>query len=196
SAQHEKQSSEKPIPDSTALNQQVAPSASSINPFAQNGRTRQVWIGDFIREFALANQSPDANAVLPFYASLVSYFGEQNKDQEYVRHDIEKYNERWPVRHDEIEGDIHLEEKVPDREYAANFKLNFYAESAPRQIWSKGQFAIDLDITIVDGTPKISLSPCLWHRASSQGAFGSPRFLAMGYPAPRSTQSDVNPITL
>ena len=193
SAQHEKQSSEKPIPDSTALNQQVAPSPSSINPFAQNGRTWQVWIGDFIREFALANQSPDANAVLPFYASLMSYFGEQNKDQEYVRHDIEKYNERWPVRHDEIEGEIHLEEKVPDREYAANFKLNFYAESVPRQVWTKGQFAIDLDITIVDGTPKISRirEKTLHQQKGKPGAGANQNAARKSYPSGIAVQGKV-----
>ena len=53
-------------------------------------------------------------------------------------------------------GDIHLQEKVPDKEYVASFKLNFYAESAPRAIWTKGQFTIDLDITTMDGMPKIS----------------------------------------
>jgi hypothetical protein len=46
--------------------------------------------------------------------------------------------------------------KSPDKEYAASFKLNFYAESVPRAVWTKGQFAIDLDISIVDGIPQIS----------------------------------------
>jgi S1-C subfamily serine protease/class 3 adenylate cyclase len=133
----------------------AAPSPSA-NPSLQNGRTWQAWIGDFVRHFVAENQSPDPNPTLLCYTSIVSYFEEQNKDQAYIRQDIEKYNERWPIRHDEIEGDIRLQEKVSDREYAASFKLNFYAESPPRQIWTKGQFAIDLDITIVDGGPKIS----------------------------------------
>ena len=86
----------------------------------------------------------------------MSYFEERNKDQAYIRHDIEKYNQRWPIRHDEIEGDIHLQEKVSGQQYLANFKLNFYAESPPRAIWTKGQFEIDLEIAIVDGVPKIT----------------------------------------
>ena len=45
---------------------------------------------------------------------------------------------------------------MPDKEYVASFKTNFYHESAPRAIWTKGQFTTDLDITIVDETPKIS----------------------------------------
>jgi hypothetical protein len=125
-------------------------------PLAKNGRTWQAWIGDFVRQFVAANQSKDANATLALYAPTVDYFDDHQADQAFIRRDIEKYNERWPVRQDSIEGDIHLQEKVPDKDYVANFKLNFYAESAPRAIWTKGQFTIDLDITIVDGMPKIS----------------------------------------
>jgi len=49
-----------------------------------------------------------------------------------------------------------LQERAPDKEYAASFKLNYYAESTARGQWSKGQFGIDLDISIVDGVPRIS----------------------------------------
>ena len=109
-----------------------------------------------MRQWVAANQLKDANATLALYAPIVDYFDDHQADQAFIRRDIEKYNERWPVRRDEIEGDIHLQEKVPDKEYVANFKLNFYVESAPRAVWSKGQFTIDLNITITDGVPKIS----------------------------------------
>ena len=163
----------------------AAPPSSPANPSAQNGRTWQAWIGDFVRQFVAANQSPDLNATLLCYTSIVSYFEEQNKDQAYIRHDIEKYNERWPIRHDEIEGDIHLQEKVPDREYAASFKLNFYAESPPRQIWTKGQFAIDLDITIVDGEPKISgiREKMLHQQKGKPGQSANQNAARKGYPS-------------
>jgi hypothetical protein len=122
----------------------------------KNGRTWQAWIGDFVRQFVAVNQLKDANATVALYAPTVDYFDDHQADQAFIRRDIEKYNERWPVRRDSIEGDVHLQEKVPDKDYVASFKLNFYAESVPRAIWTKGQFTIDLDITIVDGMPKIS----------------------------------------
>ena len=134
----------------------TTPLATEQALLAKNGRTWQAWIGDFVRQFVAANQSKDANAALALYAPTVDYFDDHQADQALIRRDIDKYNERWPVRHDEIEGDIHLQEKVPDKDYVANFKLNFYAESLPRAIWTKGQFAIDLHITIVDGIPRIS----------------------------------------
>jgi len=131
-------------------------SATEYGPSGENGRTWQGWIGEFVRQFVSVNQLKDADATLAFYAPSVDYFDDGGKDQAYVRSDIEKYNERWPIRRDSIEGDIHLQEKVPDKEYAASFKLNFYAESVPRAVSTKGQFAIDLDISIVDGIPRIS----------------------------------------
>jgi S1-C subfamily serine protease len=163
----------------------AAPSPSPANRSAQNGRPWQAWIGDFVRHFVAANQSPDPSATLLCYTSTVSYFEEQNKDQAYIRQDVEKYNERWPIRHDEIEGDIHLQEKVPDQEYAASFKLNFYAESPPRQTWTKGQFAIDLDITIVDGEPKISRirEKMLHQQKGKSGQSANQNDARKGYPS-------------
>ena len=134
----------------------TTPAAPEQAPLGKNGRTWQAWIGEFVRQFVAANQSKDANATVALYAPSVDYFDDHQADQAFIRQDIEKYNEQWPVRQDSIEGDIHLQEKVPDKEYVASFKTNFYHESAPRAIWTKGQFITDLDITIVDRTPKIS----------------------------------------
>jgi hypothetical protein len=141
---------------SVAPAQSANPSAQTIAPAARNDRTWQAWIGKFVRQFVATNQLQDVNANLAFYAPNVDYFDDHQKDHAYIRDDVEKYNERWPVRRDSIEGDIKLQEKTPDKEYAASFKLNFYAESTLRDEWSEGQFAIDLDISIIDEVPKIS----------------------------------------
>jgi hypothetical protein len=168
----------------------ASPEIARANPVTQdgpsgkNGRTWQTWIGEFVRQFVSANQLKDANATLAFYAPRVDYFDDRWKDQAYVRSDIEKYNERWPLRRDSIEGDIHLQEKVPDKKYVASFKLNFYAESAPRAVWTKGQFAIDLDISVVDGIPRISgIKEKMLHQQK-----GKPNPAMPNSPTPATTQ--------
>lgn len=131
--------------------------ATTPHPWAQNGRPWQVWISDFVRQFADANESPDPNPTLTCYAPTVSYFDEKNKkDQAYIRQDIETSNMRWPIRHSEIEGDIHLQEKVPGQQCLASYKLNSYLESPQLNSWMKQQLAIDLEITLMDGVPKIT----------------------------------------
>ena len=119
-------------------------------------RTWQARIDKFVKHFLLVNQLPDMDAVLACYGPNVDYFDEGSKDQAYIRNDLEKYNERWPVRHDEIEGDINLQEKIPNRDYVAGIKINFYVESVSRTTWKSGQFVIDLAISMVNGEPKIS----------------------------------------
>jgi hypothetical protein len=148
-------SNQTPMPSSSPEIATTSPAPEQA-PLLKNGRTWQAWIGDFVRQYVAVNQSKDSNAIVALYAPTVDYFDDHHADQAFIRRDIETYNERWPIRHDEVEGDIHLQEKVPDQQYVANFKLNFYVESDPRAVWSKGQFTIDLDITVVDGIPKIS----------------------------------------
>jgi len=137
-------------------NETETPGTSSNLPSPRNNRTWQAWIGEFVRQFVSANQFRDVETNLAFYAPNVDYFDDHQKDQTYIRKDIETYNERWPVRHDSVDGEVHVQEKTADKEYTANLKLNYYAESTERAQWSKGQFAIDLDISIVDGVPRIS----------------------------------------
>jgi len=175
--------------DNLAIRPTPSPSSPiptpSLNPAAQNGRAWQAWISDFVRQFVMANESPDPNPPLACYAPNVSYFDEKNQDQAYIRQDIERYNVRWPIRHDEIEGDIHLQEKVPGQQCIASFKLNFYAESPQRNIWTKGQFAIDLEITLIDGLPKITAirEKTVHQQKGRPGASPKPSSTARGLPS-------------
>jgi hypothetical protein len=144
-------SAESPAPSPSLI--LAAPTA--VRDGVRNNRSWQAWIGDFVKQFVTANGLQDVNTDLDFYAAKVNYFGDPEKDHAFIRSDVEKYNERWPIRRDSIEGDIHLQEKVPDQQYSASFKLNFYAESTPRAVWTKGEFLTDLEIAIFDGVPKI-----------------------------------------
>lgn len=123
--------------------------------FTRNGRTWQAWIGEFIKAFVASSDGPDATATTRFFASEASVFGE-HQGQEQINADIKTYNDRWPVRQDSIKGDIHLQEIAPDHEYKASYVQQFRAESAANQIWMEGEVAVDMQITIVDGAPKVS----------------------------------------
>jgi serine/threonine protein kinase len=112
-------------------------------------------IDRFVRDYVVANQSKDASALLAFFAPSVDYFNEGQHDQSYIARDFANYTARWPTRHDTIEGEVRVEERIPNREYKGSCKLNFFVESAARREWIRGQFAIDLTIALVDGTPKI-----------------------------------------
>jgi hypothetical protein len=144
----------------TALANGATPPSSptpgaTANPAAENGRAWQGQISDFVRQFVAVNQLQDANTTVSFYAPSVDYFGSRGKDHAYILRDIQKYNVLWPARRDSIDGEIQTEEKIPNQQYRANFKLNLYAENPKTTDWTKGQVATTLDVNIVDGVPKI-----------------------------------------
>lgn len=112
-------------------------------------------VREFVKKFVSANQLSPPDAVLALYASKVQYRGEGERDQDYIRKDLEKDHKRWPIRQDNIEGAIEVNEKAA--EYGASFTLKVYVESPERHEWIKGQFAVVLSVTAVEGEPKISL---------------------------------------
>ena len=62
---------------------------------------------------------------------LFDYFDDGAKSEDYIRNDIEKYNERWPVRLNSIKGEAHISAKAPHR-YAASYNVTYYNESKAR----------------------------------------------------------------
>ena len=103
-----------------------------------------------------SNASGDVHWAVSFYASNAEIFEEGRKNLDAIRHDIQTYNERWPMRRDSIRGDIQLDERVPDQEYSASFHQDYYVENQAHREWIKGEAAVDLQITVIDGLPKIA----------------------------------------
>ena len=101
------------------------------------------------------NQSSNVTNTLACYADSVSYFDEGQKDQAYIRTDLERYNIRWPIRRDGIAGEVQLREATAG-EFAAAFQLDFSVESWTRREWITGTFEIDMNIVMIGGTPKIT----------------------------------------
>jgi serine/threonine protein kinase len=127
--------------------------------FSTPSPTERPWkaqIGDFIAAFIRVNQSDDANAVVNAYAPRVDYFDQGRIDQSAIRTDVEKYNSRWPTRHDEIENNnIAYQEIQPPADYLASFNLLFFAASPARLECVKGRMAVTLHVSLTDG-PKIT----------------------------------------
>ena len=139
--------------DTLAIQPTPTPTVSSTN---ENVKPWQDRISDFVKQFVAVNQQQDANATVDFYAPSVDYFGNRGRDHAFILRDVQKYNGQWPARRDSIDGDIHVEERIPNQQYGVSFKLNFYAEDPKANDWSKGQVATTLDVRIIDGAPKIA----------------------------------------
>lgn len=147
--------SEKPA----ALEPKPTPNASEVvkkGPLPRNNRAWQAWMDGFVHDFIGSNESNDVDAAVSFYAPKVDLFEEGWKTTDAIRRDIEGYNARWPSRRATIRGDVKLSEKAANHTYTASFEHDYYVENATRGEWINGAVAVDLQITIVEGTPKIS----------------------------------------
>jgi hypothetical protein len=129
---------------------------SKKGPLPRNNRTWQAWMDAFVHDFIGSNESNDVDLAVSFYAPKVDLFEEGWKTTDAIRRDIEGYNARWPSRRATIRGDVKLSEKAANRSYTASFEHDYYVENATRGEWINGAVAVDLQITIVEGTPKIS----------------------------------------
>jgi hypothetical protein len=113
-------------------------------------------VGDFVNAFVQANQSNDATPTVDSYAPMVNYFDQGRIDQAAIRTDVEKYNIRWPTRHDEIENNnIAFQEIQPSSDYLVNFNLLFFASSPARLECVRGNMAVAMHVSLTDG-PKIT----------------------------------------
>ncbi len=115
----------------------------------------QDTLGNFVNAFVRNDQTHDVDAAIANYASTVDYFGEGRVSQAYIRHDITQFNQRWPKQRDSIIGNVDLREITPGQSYSARFHMAFYVESAERRGWVRGEFALEMTIAVMNGTPRI-----------------------------------------
>ena len=145
-----------PSPSVTPRNSPVVLQPNKAGPSARNGRRWQTWIDDFVRLYVRSSESNDVDLATSFFAAKVDLFEEGLKSTDAIRRDIETYNARWPTRRATIRGDVQLSEKIPDRAYTASFEPDYYVENPARGEWINLAVAVDLQISITDGTPRIS----------------------------------------
>jgi hypothetical protein len=116
----------------------------------------QKHVGDFVTAFVRTNQSTDTEATVGYYAANVDYFDQGRVDQSFIHTDVEKYNGRWPTRHDEVENNyISFQETRPGSDYLASFNLIFFAASPARRECVRGKLAVTMHVTLT-GDPKIT----------------------------------------
>lgn len=144
------------VPSPTPKSIPTAGPPSQAGPSLRDGRPWRAWIDDFVRLYVRSNESNDVDLAASFFASRVDLFEEGLKSADAIRRDIENYNARWPTRRATIRGDVQLGEKAPDRSYTASFQPDYYVENPIRGEWINLAVSVDLQISILDGWPKIN----------------------------------------
>ncbi len=135
--------------------EKVPPTAGTPTPPPRPAGDWQKSLGEFINGFVRCDQTRDVSAALAYYAPVVDYYGEGRVSQAYIRSDILKYDQRWPVQRNRVVGNPDLREIKPGQSYSARFHMTFSVENATRKAWSHGESALEMSIEMVRGVPMI-----------------------------------------
>jgi peptidoglycan hydrolase-like protein with peptidoglycan-binding domain len=101
-AEDEKKRTAAPKPAANA----PAPPATQTRHDSPQAAAENDRLKDYIGAFVLAGLDPRVGAETEFFADRVDYFGEHGVPREKIRHDLQRYNERWPQRSFRLAGDL------------------------------------------------------------------------------------------
>jgi hypothetical protein len=100
-------------------------------------RSRDERLHDYIAAFVLAGLDSQVGAETEFFADRVNYFGEANVTREKIRHDLERYNERWPARGFLLAGElvVHEEGNTLNVSFPLRYELRNGSKHATGKVW-------------------------------------------------------------
>jgi peptidoglycan hydrolase-like protein with peptidoglycan-binding domain len=124
-------SNKPPTPKSIKATTTTTTSTSSAT------RSRDERLHDYIAAFVLAGLDPQVGAETEFFADRVNYFGEANVTREKIRHDLERYNERWPARGFLLAGElvVHEEGNALNVSFPLRYELRNGPKHATGKVW-------------------------------------------------------------
>lgn len=115
----------------------MSPSPKPAVAMTSSDRSRDERLHDYIAAFVLAGLDPQVGAETEFFADRVNYFGEAGVTKEKIRHDLERYNQRWPERAFTLAGPLDVR---PDRDrlrvtFPLRYQLRNGSKTASGKVW-------------------------------------------------------------
>lgn len=146
-------------PETAATSPAPSAPAASVPHVGANGSTRAFGrerLRDYVGAFVLAGLDPRIGAELEFFGARVDYFGERNVSREKIRHDLLRYDRRWPERRFWLDGELEVRPQVDGR-LKVTFPLRFELRNGKARSSGKVRKSIvlerageDLQIIAVD----------------------------------------------
>jgi Putative peptidoglycan binding domain len=90
-------------------------------------------IRDFVAGFVVAGISSDVEAELQFYADRADYYDSGFVSKDFIRNDILRYNQKWPVRQYWLEGDVHILNGVEADWIEVRFQIRYIVRNQQKE---------------------------------------------------------------
>ena len=90
-------------------------------------------IRDFVAGFVVAGISSDVEAELQFYADMADYYDSGFVSKDFIRNDILRYNQKWPVRRYWLEGDIDILNGMEADRIEVRFQIRYVVRNQQKE---------------------------------------------------------------
>ena len=89
-------------------------------------------IRDFIAGFVVAGITSDIEPELQFYADEADYYDSGLVGKDFIRNDILRYNQKWPVRQYWLEGDVRILDTEADS-ISVQFQIRYVVQNQQKE---------------------------------------------------------------
>ena len=86
-------------------------------------------IRDFVAGFVVAGISADVEAELQFYAEKADYYDSGFVSKDFIRNDILRYNQKWPIRRYWLEGDVRILDGVDGDPIEVRYQIRYFVKN-------------------------------------------------------------------
>jgi peptidoglycan hydrolase-like protein with peptidoglycan-binding domain len=90
-------------------------------------------VRDFVAGFVVAGIGPDVEAELQFYAEKADYYDSGYVSKDFIRKDILRYNQKWPLRRYWLEGDVNILNALEADPIEVRYQIRYSVKSAQKE---------------------------------------------------------------
>ena len=90
-------------------------------------------IRDFVAGFVVAGITSDVEPELQFYADKADYYDSGLVGKDFIRKDILRYNQKWPVRQYWLEGDVRILDGTEADPIGVQFQIRYVVQNQQKE---------------------------------------------------------------
>ena len=95
--------------------------------------SRMSQIRDFVAGFVVAGIGSDVEPELQFYADTADYYDSGLVGKDFIRNDILRYNQKWPVRRYWLEGDVRMLNEMDADPIEVSFQIKYVVRNEQKE---------------------------------------------------------------
>jgi hypothetical protein len=90
-------------------------------------------IRDFVAGFVVVGINPDVEAELQFYAGEADYYDSGIVTKDFIRRDILRYNQKWPIRRYWLVGDVQVLNGLEANPVEVQYRIRYLVENRQKK---------------------------------------------------------------